>query len=85
MKDDEIVKLKMLHDAYEKQKLRVVKLMEIDAKKIGIKKMAREIGVEWSYLYRTFDGGAISFAKIQELYLQIKDLKNMLGVYDDEE
>ena len=33
MKDDEIIKLKMLHDAYEKQKLRVIKLMEIDAKK----------------------------------------------------
>lgn len=82
--EEDIKKLIMLSDAYEKQKLRVVKMLEIDAKKIGIKRLARETKVEWSYLYRIFKGESVSLEKIKELYLQIKELKNLLGVRDDD-
>lgn len=81
MKD--ITRLNELHNAYEEQKKRVIKILEYDAKRIGVTRVAKEIGVEWSYLYRIFAGGYVSHEKIMELYLKIDDLKKFLGVYDD--
>ena len=81
MKD--ITRLNELHNAYDQQKLRVIKTLEYDAKRLGIKRVASEMGVEWSYLYRIFDGGYVSHEKIMELYMKIDELKKFLGVYDD--
>lgn len=79
----DIERLNALKTAYDEQKYRVVKLLEYDSKRIGIKRLAKEMGVEWSYLYRIFKGGYVSHEKIQELYLIIDDFKKRLGVHDD--
>lgn len=81
--DKEIERLNNLKLAYEEQKNRVIKIMEYDSKRIGIKRLAKDIGVEWSYLYRVFAGGYVSHEKIQDLYLHILEMKKRLGVYDD--
>ena len=81
--DKDITRLNELHIAYDQQRIRVLKMMEYDAKRIGIKRVASSMGVEWSYLYRTFAGGYLSHEKIMDMYLKIKELKDFFGVYDE--
>lgn len=81
--DKDITRLNELNIAYDQQRIRVLKMMEYDAKRIGIMKVAKEMGVDFSYLYRTFAGGYVSHEKIMEMYLKIKELKDFFGVYDE--
>lgn len=79
----DIIRLTKLYEEYEKQKLRVIKIMEYDSKRIGIKRLAKEMHVNWSYLYRIFDGEYISYDKIVQIYNEIQSIKKIFGLEDE--
>lgn len=79
----DIEKFKVLHDEYMRQRERMIKLLEYDCKRIGVKLVARELKVDFSYLYRVFEDKKISYEKILELFLEVESLKKIMGVFDD--
>ena len=71
-----LIKLK---DAYERQKSRVLILLEIDIKKIGTVKVAENLGYSQMFLYKIFNGKTIlSHKKLMQMIDQVQKLKDIL-------
>ena len=68
-----------LRDAYERQKSRVLILLEIDIKKIGTVKVAENLGYSQMFLYKIFNGKTIlSHKKLMQMIDQVQKLKDIL-------
>ena len=77
--DKDIELLIKLKDAYEKQKRRVLILLEIDIKKIGTVKVAENLGYSQMFLYKIFNGKTIlSHKKLMQMIEQVQKLKDIL-------
>ena len=77
--DKDIELLIKLKDAYERQKSRVLILLEIDIKKIGTVKVAENLGYSQMFLYKIFNGKTIlSHKKLMQMIDQVQKLKDIL-------
>ena len=73
--------LRRLQEETERQKRRVVQLMEIDCKIIGMKRVAINLGVTIPYLHNVFKGkDSISVDKAISLTKQIGEIKEVLKI-----
>lgn len=73
--------LRRLDYEAEKQKKRVLQLMELDCKKIGIRIIAEHTGLKIAYLYNIFSGkNVISIDKTIKLFYKVKEVTEMLNV-----
>lgn len=75
----DIENLIKLRSAHEKQKKRVLIILEIDVKKIGLSKVATNLGYSQMFLYKIFNGKTIlSHKKLMEIIEQVQKLKDIL-------
>lgn len=76
----DIIRLNLLHTEYTKQKNRIIALMEFDCKLIGITIVAEHLGFSINYFYKLFKEKSISHDTLEELYMKVQDLKQILKV-----
>lgn len=77
--DKEMERLRRLHEEYDKQKERMIKIMEVRCKIISTRKVANNLKVNFSYLYKVFAGTYISYEKLYQLYSDILTITKVLG------
>ena len=76
----DMLRLKRLHEEYEKQKVRIIALLEVDCKLIGTTIVAEHLGFSLNYFYKVFKGYSISHEALEDLYMKVQDLKRILKV-----
>jgi len=76
----DLERLKLLHEAYLKQKVRITALLEFDVKAIGIVVTAEYLGLSLNYFYKVFKGYSISYDALVDLYRRVQELKDILNV-----
>ena len=76
----DLERLQKLHDEYNKQRNRMVKMLDVDFKSIGTTKVARNLKINISYLYKVTNGYGISHDAFVELYNKTQELKRGMGV-----
>ena len=76
----ELERLWKLHSAYEQQKKRLIELLEIDAKRIGVVRLAENFGIKHSYIYTIFKKQSISYNQLLDFYLKVQEIKRILGI-----
>ena len=81
----DLERLRVLHNAYLQQKKRIIALLEFDVKEIGMLITATHLGLSLNYFYKIFKGYSISHESLEDLYLRVQDLKNILNVKGKED
>jgi len=77
----DITLLRRLEHEAERQKKRVLQLIELDCKKIGIRIIAEHTGLKIAYLYNIFSGkNVISIDKTIKLYYRVKEVVEVLNI-----
>lgn len=79
----EIERLDRLYNAYKQQSKRIVQLLEIDMRFIGMTTASEFLGLKVNYFYKIFNGENLSYHKLKDLYLRIQELKKIIGVKDE--
>lgn len=78
--DKDLERFRRLHEEYEKQRNRMIDLIEIDCKKIGTKRVAKNLHMDHAYIYRLFTDRKISYEQIRKIYIDIQEFKQILKV-----
>lgn len=79
----EIERLDRLYNAYKQQSKRIVQLLEIDMRFIGMSTVADFLGLKVNYFYKIFNGENLSYHKLKDLYLRVQEMKKIIGVKDE--
>ena len=82
----EIERFTRLHEEYEKQKKRILILLEADCKRIGLTKVSRNLGCSYVYLYNMFNGtDPVSHDKLMQIWNFVQEQKLLVGIEDEKE
>ncbi len=76
--DKDIHRLQRLHEEYEKQKSRVVALLQFNIKNVGLNIVSEHLGVKPPYLSKLANKKSVSHEQVMKIYKVLSEIQEIV-------